>query len=82
MSRLLLVLLMLAGPPAPWSPTGIPTGRTRHRHRLEHCCASAPQRRRARCRSPRGQSGEFTLRAKVNGVAAPMVVDTGATWWC
>jgi aspartyl protease family protein len=28
---------------------------------------------------PRGQAGEFTLQAKINGVAAPMVVDTGAT---
>jgi aspartyl protease family protein len=28
---------------------------------------------------PRGQGGEFSLKAKINGVAAPMVVDTGAT---
>jgi aspartyl protease family protein len=28
---------------------------------------------------PRGQSGEFALRASINGVNAPMVVDTGAT---
>jgi aspartyl protease family protein len=28
---------------------------------------------------PRGQGGEFTLQARINGVAAPMVVDTGAT---
>jgi aspartyl protease family protein len=28
----------------------------------------------------RGQSGEFALKAKINGVAAPMVIDTGATW--
>jgi aspartyl protease family protein len=28
---------------------------------------------------PRAQSGEFTLQAKINGVATPMVVDTGAT---
>src|SRR5439155_9296049 len=28
---------------------------------------------------PRGQTGEFSLRAKVNGVSAPMVIDTGAT---
>jgi aspartyl protease family protein len=28
---------------------------------------------------PRGQSGEFALLAKINGVATPMVVDTGAT---
>jgi aspartyl protease family protein len=27
----------------------------------------------------RGPSGEFALRAKVNGVSAPMVIDTGAT---
>jgi len=27
----------------------------------------------------RGQGGEFTLRARINGVNAPMVVDTGAT---
>ena len=27
----------------------------------------------------RGQSGEFALHAKINGVSAPMVVDTGAT---
>src|SRR5579872_4272903 len=27
----------------------------------------------------RGQGGEFTLHARINGVAAPMVVDTGAT---
>jgi aspartyl protease family protein len=28
---------------------------------------------------PRGQGGEFSLKAKINGVAAPMIVDTGAT---
>src|SRR6476620_2834140 len=28
----------------------------------------------------RGQSGEFALKAKINGVTAPMVIDTGATW--
>jgi aspartyl protease family protein len=27
----------------------------------------------------RGQGGEFTLHARINGVIAPMVVDTGAT---
>jgi aspartyl protease family protein len=27
----------------------------------------------------RGQTGEFALRAKVNGVSTPMVIDTGAT---
>lgn len=28
---------------------------------------------------PRGNGGEFGLHAKINGVAAPMVIDTGAT---
>ena len=28
---------------------------------------------------PRGQGGEFALRARINGAAAPMVIDTGAT---
>jgi len=28
---------------------------------------------------PRGQSGEFAVQARINGVAAPMVVDSGAT---
>ena len=28
---------------------------------------------------PRGQSGEFALLAKINGISTPMVVDTGAT---
>ncbi|MBR0695078.1 TIGR02281 family clan AA aspartic protease [Bradyrhizobium lablabi] len=27
----------------------------------------------------RGQGGEFAFRAKINGVSAPMVIDTGAT---
>jgi aspartyl protease family protein len=27
----------------------------------------------------RGQTGEFALQAKINGVATPMVIDTGAT---
>ncbi len=28
----------------------------------------------------RGNGGEFALRAKINGVATPMVIDTGASW--
>jgi len=39
-------------------------------------------RQRASARAvqiPRGQGGEFALHAKINGVSAPMVVDTGAT---
>lgn len=28
---------------------------------------------------PRGSNGEFVVQAKINGIAAPMVIDTGAT---
>ena len=28
---------------------------------------------------PRGQSGEFAIQARINGVTTPMVIDTGAT---
>ena len=28
---------------------------------------------------PRGQGGEFSIQAKINGVPTPMVIDTGAT---
>ena len=28
---------------------------------------------------PRSQGGEFAVQAKINGIAAPMVIDTGAT---
>ena len=34
---------------------------------------------KARAVIPRGQGGEFALRARINGAAAPMVIDTGAT---
>src|ERR1700760_3327228 len=28
---------------------------------------------------PRGQGGEFAVQVRINGVSAPMVIDTGAT---
>ena len=31
---------------------------------------------------PRGQSGEFAVQARINGVPAAMVIDTGAPRWC
>jgi clan AA aspartic protease (TIGR02281 family) len=39
---------------------------------------NTPPRRRA-VEIPRGHGGEFALRAKINDVSAPMVIDTGAT---
>jgi aspartyl protease family protein len=39
----------------------------------------APARKGRAVEIPRAGGGEFALRARINGVAAPMVIDTGAT---
>ena len=77
-SRFLLVLLMLAATAGAVVAYGSGTARARQRHRLRH----AAQARRAPARAvqiARGQGGEFALQARINGVNAPMVIDTGAT---
>lgn len=38
-----------------------------------------PQKELRKVEIERGRAGEFKLEAKINGVAAPMVIDTGAT---
>ena len=83
MSRILLVLLMLAGTAGAVVAYGDPERIARAgqsvtemlRQRIEAATpAVAPAVQIAR-----GQGGEFALRAKINGVTAPMVIDTGAT---
>ena len=77
MTRLIVVLLVLAftaGAVVAYKDqeTGVRASDT----------VSDPVRERASARAEqisRGQGGEFALRAKINGVTAPMVVDTGAT---
>ena len=79
MTRLLLLLFLLtatAGAVIAW--------RDPERVARASDAISDMLRRRAELPSravqvPRGQSGEFAVQAKINGVAAPMVVDTGAT---
>src|SRR5258706_7387692 len=79
MSRILLVFLLLAGTAGAVVAYGDPEQIARAsesvsqmlRHRS---VASAPA-----VQISRGQGGEFALRAKINGVTAPMVIDTGAT---
>ena len=79
MSRVLLVLLVLAatagavvayGDPDRIAKAGDTVSEMLHRR------ATPPARA---VQIARGQSGEFALQAKVNGVSAPMVIDTGAT---
>ena len=79
MSRLLLVLLMLAA-------TAGAVVAYRDPERLARASDTVSDLLRQRAKGPsravqivRGQSGEFALQARINGVPAAMVVDTGAT---
>ena len=79
MSRLLLVLLLMAATAGAVVAYGDP-------RRLARASDSVAEMLRKRAASPvravqiaRGQGGDFTLQAKINGVSTPMVVDTGAT---
>ena len=79
MSRFLLALLVLM------TMAGAVTA-YRDPEQIARASDSVSQLLRMRTASParavqiaRGQSGEFALQAKINGVTAPMVIDTGAT---
>jgi aspartyl protease family protein len=79
MSRLLLVLLLLAA-------TAGAVVAYRDPEKMARASDTVSDLLRHRAKAPgrtvqvaRGQSGEFALQAKINGIAAAMVVDTGAT---
>ena len=79
MSRVLLVLFVLAATAGAVVAYGDPD-------QIAHASNTVSELLRKRAVSParvvriaRGPSGEFALQAKINGVNAPMVIDTGAT---
>src|ERR1700730_18385649 len=79
MSRFLLVLLTLAVTVGAVVAYGDP-------EKIARASDTVAELLRKQVASPtraveiaRGQSGEFALQAKINGVKAPMVIDTGAT---
>src|SRR5258707_14768346 len=79
MSRVLLVILLLAGTAGAVVAYGDPEQIARASQQVsqmlrQRSIASAPA-----VQVSRGQGGEFALRAKINGITAPMVIDTGAT---
>jgi aspartyl protease family protein len=79
MSRFLLVVLMLAATAGAVVAYGDPERIARASDTVSDLLrkhAAAPTRA---VEIARGQSGEFALQAKINGVKAPMVIDTGAT---
>jgi aspartyl protease family protein len=78
-SRILLVILMLAATAGAVVAYGDP-------ERIARASDTVSELMRRRVASParavqiaRGQAGEFALHAKINGVKAPMLIDTGAT---
>ena len=79
MIRVLLIVVMLAATAGAVVAYGDPDQITRASDTV-----SQMLRRRSLSPAPavqiaRGQAGEFALHAKINGVKAPMVIDTGAT---
>jgi aspartyl protease family protein len=79
MSRFLLALLVLV------AMAGAVTA-YRDPEQIARASDTVSELLRKRAASParavqiaRGQSGEFALQARINGVSAPMVIDTGAT---
>jgi clan AA aspartic protease (TIGR02281 family) len=78
-SRVLLVILMLAATAGAVVAYGDPKQIARAGDTVAELVrrrAASPARA---VQIPRGQAGEFALHAKINGVKAPMVIDTGAT---
>jgi aspartyl protease family protein len=79
MTRLLLVLFLLAA-------TASAVVAYRDPERLARATDTVSELLRERAvgpasvvQIPRGPNGEFNIHAKINGVASPMVIDTGAT---
>src|SRR5882757_10477994 len=77
--RVLLILVVLAATAGAVVAYGDPDQIARASDSVSHMLrkrAASPARA---VHIARGQSGEFALQAKINGVSAPMVIDTGAT---
>ena len=79
MSRVLLIILMLAATAGAVVAYGDPEQMARASDSISHMLRNRSLSTTHAVEIPRGQGGEFALRAKINGVAAPMVIDTGAT---
>jgi clan AA aspartic protease (TIGR02281 family) len=78
-SRILLVLAVLAATAGAVVAYGDPARIARAGDTVSEMLRrrAAPVARAVQV--PRGQSGEFALVARINGISAPMVIDTGAT---
>ncbi|QWG11584.1 TIGR02281 family clan AA aspartic protease [Bradyrhizobium sediminis] len=79
MSRFLLVLLMLAATAGAVVAYKDPEQLARASDSVSDMLRKRTVSTGRAVQIARGQGGEFALRAKINGVSAPMVIDTGAT---
>jgi aspartyl protease family protein len=79
MSRILLVLLVLAATAGAVVAYGDPDRIARAGDTVSEMLHRRSAKPGRAVQVARGQSGEFALQAKINGVNAPMVIDTGAT---
>jgi len=79
MIRILLIIVFLAGTAGAVVAYGDPDKIARAGDSLSHMIRQKSLSPPPAVQIPRGQGGEFSLKAKINGVSAPMVIDTGAT---
>jgi aspartyl protease family protein len=79
MSRLMLVLFLLAMTASAVVAYKDPERVARYSDTMSDFLRKRAELSPRAVQIPRGQSGEFAVQAKINGVAAAMVVDTGAT---
>ena len=79
MSRIVLVLLMLAATAGAVVAYKDPEQVARASDSVSDMLRGRAKSKARAVEIARGQGGEFALHAKVNGVNAPMVIDTGAT---
>jgi aspartyl protease family protein len=79
MSRILLVILVLAATAGAVVAYGDPNQIAQASDTVSELLRRRPALSPRAVQIARGQTGEFALQAKINGVTAPMVIDTGAT---
>ena len=77
MIRALLIIFMLAAGAV--VAYGDPEQMARASDNISHMLRNRTLSTTHAVQIPRSQAGEYALRAKINGVTAPMVIDTGAT---
>ncbi|HKU09116.1 MAG TPA: TIGR02281 family clan AA aspartic protease [Bradyrhizobium sp.] len=79
MIRILLILVILAATAGAVVAYGDPDQLSRAGNSISHMLRQKSLSAPPPVQIARGQGGEFALKAKINGVTAPMVIDTGAT---